>query len=137
MLLMGWALYMLLGKQKKRIRPTALNGILWGGAGGFLSGLFGIAPIMAFYFLSVTNDKDKYMGCMQMFFFVGICFDILFRSQNGMITMETLQMASFAIIFALLGFLIGRKILKRLGFMQLQKLVYGIIFICGSLLLLG
>ncbi len=136
-LLVVWAGYMLSGTRELRIRPTVLNGILWGAAGGLLGGLFGMAPIMAFYFLAITDSKKTYMGCMQMFFFICVLFDVMFRIQSGIITFASLQMAAVAVLFVLLGFLAGHAVLNRISLPQMQKFIYVIILASGVLLAIG
>jgi len=133
--LMLWVVYQCIENRQVTIKPTVLNGFLWGGVGGLMGGLFGMAPILVFYFLAVTKDKESYMGCTQMFFFIGICFDVLFRSQMGMITFQILQLAGFSFLFLLLGFGLGRMILQHISMLQLQKIIYGFIFLCGMMLL--
>lgn len=136
LLLMIWAVYVLYINGQVSIKPTAKNGILWGALGGTLSGLFGMAPIMVFYFLAVTSGKNSYMGSLQMFFFIGGSFDIFFRFQSGMVTLDVIKTASFALIFVLAGFISGRLLLKKLSMPQMQKIIYGLIFICGLSLLI-
>ena len=136
-LLAVWAGYMIFGARELNIRPTVLNSILWGVAGGLLGGLFGMAPIMAFYFLAITSSKETYMGSMQMFFLICVLFDVIFRIQSGIITLVSVQMAAAAVVFVLLGFVVGHAVLKRISLPQMQKFIYGIIFISGILLAIG
>ena len=96
-----------------------------------------MAPIMAFYFLAITSSKETYMGSMQMFFLICVLFDVIFRIQSGIITLVSVQMAAAAVVFVLLGFLAGHAVLKRISLPQMQKFIYGIIFISGILLAIG
>ncbi len=123
-LLAVWAGYMLSGTRELHIRLTVLNGVLWGATDGLLGGLFGMAPIMAFYFLAITDSKKTYMGCMQMFFFICVLFDVTFRIQSGIVTFASVKLAVAAVVFVLLGFLAGHAVLKRISLPQMQKFIY-------------
>ena len=131
------SIFMCCFQDKMSIKSTRFNSIIFGLLGGIIVGLFGVAPIIVLYFVTVTQDKNYYMGTMQTFFFICNWFDVLFRSRSSMITGQVLEMAVLVVPFLFLGFILGRKILRYIPAYQFKLIVYGIIFINGLLLVVG
>lgn len=60
-----------LQKRHVPVRPTLLNGMLFGALAGFVSGLFSIlGPILAIYYLSTTASTDEYKATLHLNFVV-------------------------------------------------------------------
>lgn len=134
--LMVWSLYMLFGKGEIPVKESFLSQLIWGGAGGLMGGLFGMAPILAFYYLAVTDSKESYMGNLQAMFFLGVISDIMLRMQAGFLTPQLLQYIGVAFVAVVLGYITGQMILKRMTLPQLKKAIYGIVLVCGMLMML-
>ena len=63
------AVYFIFFSSKVHLKASLVSGLAAGAISGFCGGLFNIGgPPMVAYFLSVTDDKEKYNATLQMFF---------------------------------------------------------------------
>ena len=63
------AVYFIFFSSKVHLKGGIVSGLAAGAISGFCGGLFNIGgPPMVAYFLSVTDDKEKYNATLQMFF---------------------------------------------------------------------
>lgn len=132
------SIYLYFAQQKIKIRPTLKNAILFCGAGGILGGLFGVGgPPVVLYYLAIADNKERYLGTTQMFFFFNMLYDFLGRLLNGMVTIATFQYAAISVGAVLLGLWIGNCIFKQINSETLKKIIYVLMFVDGWYMLLG
>ena len=63
------SLYFTFVAKKMTVTPNWQTAVLCGGISGVTAGLFGIGgPLMALYFLAITNSKEEYTGNLQCMF---------------------------------------------------------------------
>lgn len=130
--LFALAMYSLFIQKKVHITPTLAVAITFGLISGVLSGLFSIgSTLMAVYFLSISKDRESYMGNFQVLLaaisFVGIVTRIL----RGLYTIELFPITLCGICGIICGQLIGRRVSDKLNAAALYKLVYTLVAITG------
>jgi hypothetical protein len=131
-------LYMLFLQKKISIQPSTRNGLIAGGLGGLMGGLFGVpGPPMVLYFLTVANeDKYKYHATLQVFFLITTSVDFIIRVFHGMITQEVLRYGYMGIGCLILGLYLGQKILNCISSDTMRKIICGIMIFDGFVLLI-
>lgn len=126
------ALYMNFFQNKIKIRPTWQNGVLFCGAGGFISGLFGVGgPPVVLYFLAIADDKNQYMSSLQMAFLIMTLLDFSTRMGNGMVTWELVYNGLLSIWCVILGLFVGNLLFRRMNEQLLRKIIYSIMLLNG------
>ena len=131
------AAYLLWGQDRFRIRPTTANAVLFNGASGVVTGMFGAGgPIAAAYFLAVAKDAKEYLGTTQIIFFFTMMIDVVLRAINGMYTSTMIVYGISSLWCAVLGLLIGRKLFQYISAATLRKIVCALMFFSGIKMLL-
>lgn len=99
---------------------------------GFFSGLFGIGgPLMALYFLSLSNTKEEYMATVQMFFVLDMTYTSTFRVINGIIGVNEIPIVLIGVVGAALGTIIASRILNHMNLALVSKCIYTFIGMSG------
>ncbi|WP_125568399.1 sulfite exporter TauE/SafE family protein [Companilactobacillus insicii] len=99
---------------------------------GFFSGLFGIGgPLMALYFLSLSNTKEEYMATVQMFFVLDMTYTSTFRVINGIIGANEIPIVLIGVVGAALGTIIASRILNHMNLALVSKCIYTFIGMSG------
>lgn len=131
------SLYFLLLKKRVHIRATPLSGLIAGGLGGALNGLFSMGgPPMVLYFLAATRDEGEYIACAQAYFTLSNAMTLLIRAAGGQLTVQVF--AYYAIALAALvpvGWL-GERLRGRMEGETLRRTVYALMAVSGFLMLL-
>ena len=131
------SIYFIVAAGKIKIKPTFRNGLIAGGIGGILSGLFGTGgPPIAIYMLAASKDSKGYIANTQLYFACTTLIAIANRYMNGQLTMEVLPFTAVIIAAILLGLFIGSKIFNKLNVETLKKTVYVVIALSGLVLVL-
>lgn len=99
---------------------------------GIFSGLFGIGgPLMAVYFLSLSETKEMYLGTIQFFFFINTLYTLIIRMLNGIITTAHLPIILVGMISILIGLLIALKFLGNISLRKMKVLIHFFIGLSG------
>jgi len=99
---------------------------------GFFSGLFGIGgPLMALYFLSLSDSKEEYMATVQSFFVCDMLFTSSFRVFSGIITLNELPIILIGIVGAGIGTFVAGKLLDHMNLQLVSKCIYIFIGLSG------
>ena len=78
------AVYFIFFSSKVHLKAGLVSGLAAGAVSGFCGGLFNIGgPPMVAYFLSVTDDKEKYNATLQMFFTINTVSVFLIHVVSG------------------------------------------------------
>ena len=126
--LMVLGIYFVLFSSRIKILPTTFNGIIAGLISGFSAGLFNIGgPPMVAYFLSVTDDKEKYHATLQAYFTIISSFVVLNHLVQGNITEEMISFGFFSIIGMGIGAFAGLKVFDRLSMRGIKIMMYSFI----------
>ena len=126
------AVYNLLAKNRFRIKGSLLSALLCGAAGGACSGLFGIGgPMIALYFLAITDDREGYMANSQLSATTSSVTETIARASNGILPLDMIPAVIAGIIGISLGAHFGDRFSKRINRSVMEKLVYLMVAFTG------
>ena len=130
------SMYFLFLNGKISIKAKPVNGILAGGLGGVLSGLFGMGgPPMVVYLLAVSKDTDEYLATIQTYFTLSGIFITTVRIIKGIITWDIVKYWALGSLAVACGIYVGQKIYQRLNADSLRKCVYAFMVFSGITML--
>ena len=100
---------------------------------GLGNGFFGISgpPMVVYYLALAGNDKKKYIGTIQFFFFMTSLYASTLRILEGIVTWDIAWMLVSGGIGILLGNVIGSRILEKLNVEVMKKLIYMFLALSG------
>lgn len=126
------AAYFMFIAKRMTLNPTWQTAVLCGGFSGVTAGLFGIGgPLMALYFLAITDSKESYTGNLQcMFTFTCLC-NTITRISKGIYTLDLIPLTILGLIFVNVGKAIGLKLLDRMDPDLVRKVVYLFVGVSG------
>lgn len=124
--------YALFKNKKEIIKPTKLNGLIFGSFAGLCSGLFGAGgPFLAMYMNSIGLDKNSYFATTQGILIFTIIADVIMRGIKGLITFQAVKISLLAIPAALVGVFVGGMLFKRLDSIIIRKIVNWVMVVNG------
>lgn len=130
------AFYFIFFSKYVHLRPGIWNGLAAGAVSGFCGGLFNIGgPPMVAYFLSVTEDKEKYNATLQAFFTINTLGIFLIHLFQGHVTAEMLPLGGAALAGVAIGTMGGMILFRKLTMNGIRKIVYGFMVCAGIYLL--
>ena len=128
------SLYFLKFSSKLKVKANVVSATICGSLAGVLCGLFGIGgPPMVIYFLAALDDKEKYLGTIQFYFFITGVHMLIFRTINGIYTADLIPYTILGIVGIMVGKKIGTKIVDRINADTMKKLVYAFLGVAGFL----
>lgn len=131
------ALFFFVFSDKVHVKPSLGSGAFMGSLVGVGSGLFGVAgPPAAIYMLTATNDKEEYIGSMNMIFTGMNIVGIALRFMAGAFTSADFPYIIVGWITILVGTVLGLKILKLINIEKFRKLVYIFVGLNGLYIIL-
>ena len=117
---------------KITFKPTFWKGALAGAISGIMNGLFAMGgPPMVIYFMVSSKDMKEYLATIQMYFALSNIYTTAIKAAAGYVTREVFIFYLIAILAALLGILLGKKVFNRCKPALLKKAVYGFMAISG------
>lgn len=129
--------YFIFFQKSLKLRPTPLVAIICGLVAGTLSGFFSIgAPIMALYFLAITNSREAYLGNLQMLLAVTNVASLSMRVAHGLYTVDMLVPTAIGFAALLVGQWVGRKVSDRLHGEGFNRAVYALVGFSGVVTLI-
>ena len=90
---------------------------------------------MVAYFLSVTDDKEKYNATLQMFFTINTVSVFLIHVFQGHVSGAMLPLVGAALAGTAVGTAVGMFLFRRLTMTGIKKVVYIFMMCAGSYLL--
>lgn len=128
------AIYFIFFSSKLKIKANFLSAAICGTISGAASGLFGIGgPPMVIYMLAATgNDKEKYLGTLQLFFVLTNIYNNALRVMNGIITWDLMTLVLPGIAGMLIGGAVGSRIIDRINVEMMKKLIYLFLAFSGA-----
>jgi len=134
--LIALSIYFLFFSQRVHIRPTVLNGVVFGGVGGFLNGLFSTGgPPVVLYLVHAAPDKLVYFATIQFYFAVTNIYSTAVRVLNGILTPAVLVFAAVGLVGCAIGDRLGAKVFDRLNSDRVKQVVYVGMIISGVLMI--
>lgn len=134
--LIALSIYFLFFSERVHIRPTVLNGVVFGGVGGFLNGLFSTGgPPVVLYLVHATPDKLVYFATIQFYFAMTNIYSTAVRVANGIITWEIVVLALIGFVGCALGNMVGTKVFDRLNTQRFKQVIYWGMIVSGVLMI--
>lgn len=104
---------------------------------GFFNGMFGIGgPLMALYFLTISDSKENYLASIQTFFLIDTVFITSMRFATGILTLGNLKYILVGMVGAILGTILANRLVKHLNLKVMTYFIYGFIGVSGMYYLL-
>ena len=130
------SIYFLFFSRRIHIRPNVPAGLLCGGMGGALSGLFSAGgPPIVLYLIHATEDKAVYFATIQFYFAVNNIYTTAVRAANGIITGPVLLCAAVGVIGCFAGDRIGSRVFDRLDGQKVKLVIYAGMILSGVLMI--
>lgn len=99
---------------------------------GFFNGMFGIGgPLMALYFLTISESKEIYLSSIQTFFLIDTFIITSTRFASGILTTANLKFVFIGIIGAILGTILANRLVSHLNMKIISLCIYGFIGLSG------
>lgn len=99
---------------------------------GFFNGLFGIGgPLMALYFLSLSDSMPDYIGNIQGFFLIDAFYITTVRITSGILTTPDIPYILVGMVAATIGTFIATKLSTRWDLATIKPWIYGFIGFSG------
>ena len=126
------AIYFIFIAKRMTVNPTWQAAVICGGLSGITAGLFGIGgPLMALYFLAITDSKESYTGNLRGMFTCTCLCNTLTRISRGYYTFDLLPLTILGLIFINIGKSIGLRLLDKMDANLVRKIVYLFVGISG------
>ena len=130
------SLYFLFFNEKIKMGKSVKNGIISGGLGGTLNGLFSTGgPPVVLYLSQVAGSNIEYFAAIQFYFAVTNIFATVLRAVGGLVTKQALVMAAIGFIGCMLGDLLGNLVFDKLDAKKLKLIIYIGMIISGILMI--
>lgn len=134
--LVALSIYFLFFSTKIRVKPTVANGLLAGGLGGMLNGLFSTGgPPVVLYLVHATQDKLAYFATIQAYFGLTNLFSTGSRIVSGIIDWNVTVYSAVSLIGILVGDRLGALVFHRLDAEKFRKTIYVGMILSGALML--
>lgn len=99
---------------------------------GFFNGMFGIGgPLMALYFLTISDSKENYLASIQTFFLIDTVFITTMRFATGILTLGNIKYILVGMVGAIIGTILANRFVKHLNLKVMTYCIYGFIGISG------
>ena len=126
------SIYFLTISGKLKVKANMVSATICAMISGVMGGLFGIGgPPMVIYFLAALDDKEKYLGTIQLFFFITGTYTFIFRIINGIYTVNLVPFTLIGIVGIMVGKKIGLRIVNKINVDTMKKLVYAFLGFAG------
>lgn len=134
--LIALALYFIFFSDRIRLQANLPTVLICATLAGAANGLFGIGgPPMALYFLTVTREKEEYIGTTQTYFLLTSAYTTVIRILSGVFDRELLLLGVPGILAILLGSYIGMRIVDRISHEKMKRVIYLFLIASGLITL--
>ncbi len=119
------SIYFMFFNNHIRIKPNIKNGLIAGGTGGVLTGLFSTGgPPIVLYLMNAFSDNAVYFASTQFYFGITGIYSTLVRFFSGIITTEVLVFFAVGFAGSIVGNYVGKKVFEKLNAKRLRQIVY-------------
>ena len=134
--LIALSIYFLFFNERIKMKKSVKNGVISGGLGGTLNGLFSTGgPPVVLYLSQVASDNIEYFAGIQFYFCVTNIFATILRAINGLVTREALITAVIGFAGCMIGDLAGSLVFNRLDGKKLKLIIYIGMIVSGILMI--
>lgn len=131
-MLAGVALFFFVFSDKIHFKPTVLSGIILGIICGIFYGFFAIGgPTASLYLTTAIDDKDEYMGTMQMLLCINNGLGVVIRILNKSIILSDAPLIGIGWICMLAGTFLGLILFKKFSKEVFKKVIYAFVGLNG------
>ncbi len=132
------SIFLLIFRDRIKLRPTLLTMFVCGFVSGLCDGMFAIGgPLMVLYFLAITKSKEEYLGTIQTFFLICAVYNLALRTYRGLFTLDILGYALIGTVAIFIGLKFGNRVVDKINDQMMQKIVCVMIGISGAVTLLS
>jgi uncharacterized membrane protein YfcA len=136
-LLIVLSIYFLFFNKKASLKPTVVNGLLAGGIGGALNGLFSTGgPPVVLYLTHAAPDNAAYFAAIQFYFCLTNIYATAMRAVNGIITVDILICAAIGLVGCMAGDTLGKLVFDKLDSDKLKTVIYVGMIVSGALMII-
>lgn len=141
LLVTGWALAMLLGKEPDALSPGRSLGIALAPLSGFLGGALGAmfsvnGPPVIIYLSHVLKEKRVFRATLYGIFFADACYKMGLFAANRLLDRSVLRFALLMAPFLVAGVAVGSWLQRFLDQKVFRRVVAGILTVTGIMLLI-
>ena len=135
-LLILLSIYFFFFSGKVRVKPTVINGLIFGAISGAGSGFFSIGgPPVVIFLLSALDNKEEYRSTIAVQFICNNIIATTVRLMNGIITPQLMQTAALSVIPIVLGIWAGGYFFRLMSETTLRRVVYAFMAVSGVVML--
>ena len=132
LLLIALAAYFNFFSAKIKIEANLITALVCAGVSGVTGGLFGIGgPLMVLYYLSTTDDKETYLGTINLVFTITEGYSAIMRYCNGLISLEQSTLILCGFVAVLAGRYFGSRLVDKLDGEKMKKFIYLLLALSG------
>jgi uncharacterized membrane protein YfcA len=129
------SIYFLFFNKNVKIKPNFKNGVISGGLGGILGGLFSTGgPPAVLYLSNATKNNITYFATIQFYFFFTNWYATIMRVANGIVNTQIIIYAIIGIIGCMTGDFIGKTVINKLNPEKLKYIIYIGMIISGIIM---
>lgn len=126
------ALWMKFFAKRIRIPGTPLAAAIAGAATGLLNALFAMGgPPLVLYYSSILEDKEAYVGTLNMAITASAIFTVISRAILLGIPSQMIYFSAPLLLGLLAAAVVGKRIFNRISADQLRQIIYIFMFIVG------
>ena len=132
--LIALAVYFIFFSERIKLKANLPTVVICASLAGAANGLFGIGgPPMALYFLTVTKEKEEYIGTTQMYFLLTSSYVTIVRIMGGLLDKQLLLLAIPGIAAILIGEWIGGRVVGRISRQKMKQIIYIALIVSGAI----
>jgi len=131
------SIYFVFFNNRIKIKPTVKNGVIAGGVGGVLTGLFSTGgPPIVLYLMNALKDNTMYFASTQFYFGMTGIYSTVVRIFNGIITKEVIICSAVGFLGSIAGNLVGKKVFDKLNAEKLRRIIYFAMSVSGIIMII-
>ena len=135
--LLALSIYFIFIAKNVRMKANTRNGLIAGGAGGVMSGMFAVGgPPPGLYFSATTEKKEEYLATIQAYYMLSSVYVVALRVVNGIVTPYVFGCTAVGGAGLVLGILLGGTIFKRVKVDFIRSAMYCMMAVSGVVMLL-
>lgn len=132
--LMALSVFFLFFESRVHLKPNYPTALFCGTISGVFAGLFGVGgPLMALYYLTVTQSRAAYVATLQFSFVLSNIIGMTTRILNGYYTLDLLPYTIAGIVGVTAGKHLGLMVAEKLDGAKLKKIIYIFVGISGAI----
>lgn len=129
--------YNLFRREEMSIAGNWKRASLVGVLSGFLTGATNTGgPPIVLYFYMQHLPKERTSAALQTYFLVAMLYKVVVLSALGQVRERHVELASFFLVFVVVGMLLGFALFKRIDTDRLRRAVYIMLVVVGVVLVL-